>query len=627
MTIYKAFQRILPRFRPNHPNAPATTFVFGIVVPNQSPFSVFLNRENVVLSQDIKHAEYILYGEEDVFQSLLDPAVLEWRVWVEQLRLRPDYPFDQYLISILLKAFDLNVSDLNYEPKCFDGPFPFPPRYPVAENPFRQRVYQPRQIPVYVQEDFPELIADDHAQWVAMSHTAWQIVTKNLRRAEPSSGFVADFIDAAFNANTFMWDSCFMMMFGRLARRTFDFMGTLDNFYAKQHDDGFICREINSYSGKDLFQPLDPRSTGPNILAWAEWDYYQHSRDQSRLRAVFPVLIAYHRWWLDWRTHPDGGYWTSGWGSGMDNQMRVPNSEYHHRHFTWVDAMMQQSLSCQALLDIAREIGRDEFNAELSSEFERIKLYVNDKLWDEKQGFYYDHSSKGRLSKTKSIGAFWGLLSEVVPPDRAERLITHLSDENSFNRFHPIPTQAYDSEGYNPYGGYWLGGVWSPTNYMVLRGLTQRGHHALAHRIAMQHVEQVARIYLETGSLYENYSPEYSQPGIPAHKDFVGWTGLSAITIPIEYLVGIRTNQDDLSLTWDIRLTERHGVIRYPHDTSNTVDLLCKARTYTDQSPEITIRTQQSITIHFHHQAGSTSLTFEPGEHYFTLSVSKKRKS
>lgn len=621
MSVYEAFRRIMPRFQPNHPNAPATTFVFGIVVPDQAPFSVIVSRQEAALSQDIRHAEYILYGTAEVFENILDPSVQARRVWVERLELRPNYPFDQYLISILLKAFDLNVSDLDYEPKRFDGPFPFPPRYPAAENAFRQRAYQSSEIPVYVRGEFPELIADGHPHWAAMFQTAWQIAMKNLRRAEASSGFVADFIDAAFNANTFMWDSCFMMMFGRLARRKFHFMGTIDNFYAKQHDDGFICREINTYSGKDLFQPLDPRSTGPNILAWTEWDYYQHSRDRDRLRAVFPALIAYHRWWQEWRTHPDGGYWTSGWGSGMDNQLRVPNSEYHHRHFTWTDAMTQQALSCQTLLDIAREIGRDEFNAELSSEFDRIKTYLNTKMWDETGGFYYDRSPEGRLSQIKSIGAFWGLLSDVVPPSRAERLIAHLSDENSFNRPHPVPTQAYDSDGYNPYGGYWLGGVWSPTNYMVLRGLTQRSHHALAHQIALKHVEHVANVYRETGTLHENYSPEYSQPGIPARKDFVGWTGLSAITIPIEYLVGIRPGQGNVDLIWDIRLTERHGLLRCPVGPSNTLDLICEARDDADSAPQITVRTQQAVTIDFYHLTGSTSLSFETGEHHFMLNV------
>lgn len=619
MSVYERFEHILSRFRPDHANAPATTFIFGIVVPGESPFSVVLSREKALLRQDIKQAEYILYGENHVFQTLLDPTIKSRRALTKRLKLCPNYPFDQYLISILLKAFDLDVSDLDYEPKRFDGPFPFPPRYPVAENTFRFRTYQEALIPTYSEMTLPELIADDHPDWTAMYRTAWQIAAKNLRKPESGSGFIANFIDTAFNDNTFMWDSCFMTMFGHLARRDFDFMGTLDNFYAKQHDDGFICREINTYSGKDLFQPLDPRSAGPNILAWIEWNYYRHSGDIDRLHKVFPTLIAYHNWWQEWRTHPDGSYWTSGWGSGMDNQTRVPNSEYHHRHHTWIDAMMQQALSCRALLAIGKLIDRDEFDATLIGEFERIQDYINSKMWDEASGFYYDRAPDGGLSNDKSIGVFWGLLSDVVPPERAERLIAHLEDERSFNRPHPVPTLAYDSTDYSPYGGYWLGGVWSPTNYMVLAGLTRCGHHTLAHHIALKHVNQVARVYAESGTVYENYAPEYIQPGTPARDEFVGWTGLSAITIPLEYLVGLRSGSDHQSLIWDISLIERHGVLHYPIGTSNVVDLICEVRQNTEQVPRIALKTRELITIMFNYDCHHKSMTFEPGEHIVIL--------
>ncbi|MDX2077830.1 MAG: trehalase family glycosidase [bacterium] len=627
MSVYEAFQRILPRFCVNHPNTPATTFVFGIVVPQQRPFSVIISRESALIKEDVKQAEYILYGDGAIFEALLDPATIQRRALVEKLDLRPNYPFDQYLISILLKAFQLDVSDLNYEPRRFDDFFPFPPRYPVAENTFRQMHYIPTDIPAYSAKNLPELIADAHPQWVSLYHTAWQIGMKNLRQPEPESGFIANFIDTAFNANTFLWDSCFMTMFGHLGRRTFDFMGTLNNFYAKQHDDGFICREINTYTGTDLFQSLDPRSTGPNILAWAEWQAYQHTRNINRLHDIFPVIIAYHRWWQDWRTHPDGGYWTSGWGSGMDNQTRVPQSEYHHRHFTWIDAMMQQALSCQMLIKIAHEINRDEFNEELTHEFEGIQAYINTKMWDEERGFYYDRSPDGTLSQIKTIGAYWGLLSDVVPSERAERLIAHLQDEKGFNRPHPIPTQAYDSPDYNPYGGYWLGGVWSPTNYMVLCGLTRRGYHTLAHQIAHKHVEQVAKIYVDSGTLYENYSPEYAQAGIPARKDFVGWTGVSAITIPLDYLVGISIHPQAHSLSWDIRLTERHGVMRYPVGKSNVVDLICEAYQATSPIREIIITTQEPITLYFHVGATHKIRSFERGKHHIILDFSESDHS
>ena len=613
------FQHLLLRFRPDNPNAPADTFIFGFITPDSGALSVMVNRDNPKVIEGIQNAQYLIYAPYTLLETLFDPQNQNRAALVEQLQMRPDYPFNNYLFSIFLNTFDLTIPDLDYVAKRFDGPFPFPPRYPAAENSFRLRQYQPDQLPLYQPESLPELIAADHPVWVAMYNKAWQLAFKNLRQPEPTSGFIANFIDPAFNANTFMWDSCFMMLFGRYARQLFNFMGTLDNFYAKQHDDGFICREINSYSGTDLFQSLDPRSTGPNILAWVEWLDYQHSQDKERLTTIFPVLIAYHRWWQDWRTHPNGSYWTSGWGSGMDNQTRVPHSEYHHRSYAWVDANMQQALNCQILLDIAAEIGREEFNTELRAEYDHLKTFINTRLWDEATGFYYDAAPDGTLSLTKSIGAYWGLLSDVVPVERASRLIEHLADPKSFNRPHRIPSQASDASVYNPYGGYWLGGVWSPTNYMVLQGLTRHGYHDLAYEIAHNHVEHVARVYAETGTLWENYAPEYSQPGKPAGKDFVGWTGISAINIPVEYLIGVRPADDTKSLKWDIRLTERHGVLHYPLGASNQIDLIYEPGLHHEERPVIKVITRQPFNLEVIHGTDRQHFTLEAGEHRLQL--------
>lgn len=619
MSLYTLFETLLQRFSLGSSNAPANVFVFGFVTPDKEAVSVRFNRDVAQVVSGVRDAEYIVYGTEEVFTAVLNPTTPGRAALVAQLHMKPEYPFNNYLLSIFFNTFDLAIADLDYAPKRFDGPFPFPPRYPVAENPFRfhQDSYEP--VPLYDAQILPDLIADDHPEWSAMYHKAWQLAFKNLRQPEPTSGFIANFIDPAFNANTFMWDSCFMMMFGRYARRVFPFMGTLDNFYAKQHDDGFICREINTYSGTSLFQPLDPRSTGPNILAWTKWLDYQHSGDLARLHTVFPGLVGYHRWWKDWRTHPDGSYWTSGWGSGMDNQSRVPHSEYHHRHYTWIDATMQQALNGRVLLDIATVIGRDEFDDEISKEFKHLKHYINTNMWDETTGFYYDRGPDGRLSTTKSIGAFWGLLSDIVPLERAERMMAHLTNENSFNRPHRIPTQAYDSDTYNPYGGYWLGGVWSPTNYMTLSGLSRHNNHNLAHEIALNHIQCVAQVFQETGTLWENYAPEVMQPSKPAGGDFVGWTGVSAINILIEYVIGIQPQHGRADLRWDIRLTERHGVLRYPLGSVNTIDLVCEQRLSPEDRPVLEIKTQNSFTLQLVWGSDVRLLTLNAGEHRIVL--------
>ena len=173
----------------------------------------------------------------------------------------------------------------------------------------------------------PEPFWDGHASAIACTDKAWKLAFANLRRPEPASGFVARFIDPAFNDCIFMWDSCFMTLFGRYGARAFPFVRTLDNFYAKQHPDGFICREIGRALGDDRFPRFDPSSTGPNVMAWAEWEHYRNFGDRDRLARVFPALRAYHQWLRAYRTWPDGSLLVDGLGM-RDGQPAAPA----HRH-------------------------------------------------------------------------------------------------------------------------------------------------------------------------------------------------------------------------------------------------------------------------------------------------------
>ena len=458
--------------------------------------------------------------------------------------------------------------------------FSYPLEPAVARNGFRSARYKMREIPPFTQARtlLPRPVLPGFDDWHELYWRAWEIAWHHLHQPRAESGFIANYIDSAFNDNTFMWDSAFMLQFGIYARRVFDFTGTLDNFYAKQHDDGFICREINTQTGADYFYPHDPNGTGPNILAWAEWRAYRHTLDEERLTQVFWPLLGYHRWCRAHRTWPGGLYWATGHSSGMDNQTRVPNGSLYHQHWTWVDANMQAALSCHVLAQMASALEEQEAAAELNEEHAFLVREINSRFWDEASGFYYDADPRGELSKVKSIGAYWGLLDpQLVPEDRLTAFVRHLREENAFSRPHRIPAQSADSPGYNAENGdYWRGGVWPPTNYMVLKGLRLHGQRKLAHQIARNHLENVSAVFQHTDTLWENYAPEHQAPGEPSKPDFVGWTGLTPIAILLEDVIGISVDWPLRRVTWDryLETDERYGVTNFPLGNEGTLDLV-----------------------------------------------------
>ena len=135
----------------------------------------------------------------------------------------------------------------------------------VTENEYR--VAKPETIvPKSFEEArqiLPNPIWGGHDKELEMYWKAWEIAIGNIRAPQAGSGFVSSYLDTAYNGNIFMWDSSFILMFARYGTRFFPFQNTLNNFYAKQHPDGFICREIKA-DGADCFEHYDPVSTGPN---------------------------------------------------------------------------------------------------------------------------------------------------------------------------------------------------------------------------------------------------------------------------------------------------------------------------------------------------------------------------
>ena len=491
----------------------------------------------------------------------------------------------------------------------------------TGENVFLQRSPENKPLPSYEQgkSKLPRPYWEGHDDYIDCYNKAWQLAFGNLRSPAEGSGFVSNFIDTAFNGCIFMWDSSFMLMFGKYGSRAFNFQGTLDNFYSHQHRDGFICREIREDNGEDQFTRFDPSSTGPDILPWCEWEYFLNTGDKERLANVFPPLMAYHGWMRENRTWLDGTYWSSGWGCGMDNLPRVQEGYsplFSHGHMVWVDACLQELMNCNILTEMGKVLGREKDTADLALEKAVLEKVINEKLWDEKTGFYYDLWKNGELSMVKHIGAYWALIAGAVPAgEKEKRFVAHLDNEKEFKRPNRVPALSMDDPRYNPDSGYWAGGVWAPTDYMVLSGLDNYGEYKLAYEIASDALASVISVFRDTGTLFENYAPEFvgegGKPwhGNPSHSDFVGWSGLFPISIMLEHVFGIKPDAEHSKITWYVGLCDAFGVDNYPFGEDGVLSFECKARRSKTDKPCVEITSNIPVTVELVWDGGSETLS------------------
>lgn len=494
----------------------------------------------------------------------------------------------------------------------------------VAENEFRsasRKTLEPRSFEE-AKQILPNPIWEGHNREVEMYWKAWEIAIGNIRQPEVGSGLVSPYLDIAYNGNLFMWDACFMMMYARYGYHYFPFQNTLDNFYAKQHPDGFICREIKA-DGADCFERYDPTSTGPNLLPWAEMQYYKQYGDLERLHKVFPALCAYAKWWQLNRTWQNGTYWSSGYGSGMDN---MPRSQEHysrifsHGHMVWLDANLQQILVNESLLEMGFYTEKWQEIEEFEDEARFLKKYINENLWDEKRNFLFDQHRDGQLGETMGVAAFWALKSDVLPDERLDKLVGSLRDTALFNRKHRVPSMSASSDKYHPKGRYWQGGVWPGTTYMILGGLYENGYVDLAHEIAMNHYDHVFEVYKQTGTFWEYYSPESSTPGFMARPNFVGWTGLPPIAVFIEYTLGIKSDFSKNSVVWDINNLEEHGIERYPFGKVGLIDMRVAKRAKKSAKPKVTVTTTIPFEMTLNWGEGMSKIVkVEEGTHTLQL--------
>lgn len=500
---------------------------------------------------------------------------------------------------------------------------------------FSKKRHVPAPLPRYeeLQGQLPSPIYDDNPLWVETYWKAWQLAFRNFYEPAPQTGFVSQFIDAAFNQNIFLWDSCFMTMFCNYGSPLVPGIATLDNFYAKQHEDGEICREIDRSTGIDfspwmnrenqsLFSrwgwvrdletgdapPFTPalyrgrKAPSPNpklsldamnhpILAWAELESFRVTGNTARLQMVWEPLVRYFQSFKEFVRQGNGLY-MSDWAS-MDNS---PRNRYLNQGGTAIDTSAEMALFARHLSQMAGILGKEKEASQFAQEASALSEIINRRMWDKKRKFYFDLTLGGKHAPVKTIAAYWTLIARVASPSQTAALVAELENPRTFGRTNLVPTLAADEPEYDPSGGYWRGAVWPPTTTMVIRGLEAQGYNDLARKIALQHLSLVAETYRKTGTIWENYSPDAAQQGKPAKGDFVGWSGMGPIMFLLEYAIGLRPDASRNELLWELTSGGRRGCDRFRFN-GHVVSLLAEPRAGNPAQRRIRIESDGDFTL------------------------------
>ncbi|KAG0570884.1 hypothetical protein KC19_6G194700 [Ceratodon purpureus] len=330
----------------------------------------------------------------------------------------------------------------------------------------------------------------------------------------------------------------------------------LETLFSGQWEDGMIAsinfhQFSNTYfPGPEIWgTPDNPSKTSgitqPPVAALAARFLFENAPTpalaRAKIDALFPKLLAWHRWWYKARDPENKGVVAilHPWESGMDNSpawdetMQFPVDDlppYERRDLTHVDANMRptkdtydhyltllyrfkkahgydpeqlywispfkvtdlctNSILFRANRDLrwlALQLGKHEEVAEiekwLDNGFEGFKS-----LWDEEAGLYKCQDQiTGKLADAGISAAFLPLFAGVASKEQAAKLVKNLERWLSKVKY-GVPSLDPEDPRFDQLQ-YWRGPVWLIINWMISNGLRHYGYDDLANRITEDSIQ------------------------------------------------------------------------------------------------------------------------------------------
>jgi glycogen debranching enzyme len=272
----------------------------------------------------------------------------------------------------------------------------------------------------------------------------------------------------------------------------------------------------------------------PPVFAWAARQIFQADGDKDFVAEVFPrleQLFTYRTKAIQVRQQQlsAGGF------MGMDNIPRGAEGSPQ------ADASAWMAWFARDMAELAAELGKADRAEYYRAQVNAIAQAINDRLWDPDTKFYYDCADKDctSLLKVKSLTGLIPLIAGVVPPDRLEEVMVHLTNEKEFWSHSGVRSLSADESIYEP--GYsqsgfknsnWRGPIWIPINYLLVQTLNGIDPK-VSDQLRANLIKTVEDQWRADGRFHEYYDAE-TGAGLGADHQ-TGWTALIANLIYEKY--------------------------------------------------------------------------------------------
>jgi hypothetical protein len=201
-------------------------------------------------------------------------------------------------------------------------------------------------------------------------------------------------------------------------------MASLDTEFAKAQMILFLREWYMHPSGQIPAYEWHLSDVNPPVHAWGVWQVYKatgppRQRDKVFLARAFQKLLINFTWWVN-RKDPRGKNIFAGGFLGLDNIGVFDRSKpLPEGHLEQADGTSWMAFYCGSMLRIALELAEDHLAyGDMASKFfehyvaiaEAMNSMDGSGLWDETDGFYYDHLYVNGHSIPMRVRSLVGLL-------------------------------------------------------------------------------------------------------------------------------------------------------------------------------------------------------------------------
>ena len=331
--------------------------------------------------------------------------------------------------------------------------------------------------------------------------------------------------------------------------------------YDAQLPDGKIPLHIRPGKERSAEPPITAGRSQHIVQGLTLWNTYLHTKDKKWAEDCYQRAKKANRWWfsdrgdgqsyrdpLNWgllgfgydpeaemgilgaklqpyvakaqyayfETYDDSPQWTTGayfksvaecgklTEEDVEDEAKYV-AQYHTADIYTLERCCLYAVDCECLSKMAKALGHEEEAAMFAEKARQMACRINERMWSEEDGCYYNLKFDGTLSKKQAPDCIMPLMTGLVPDDRKDRLLAVLKDENKFWGEYMIPSIAKDDPAF-PNQAYWRGQIWPPQVLWTYLGLKKCGEAGLAWEFANKAGAMLAREWTENGFTPENYN-------------------------------------------------------------------------------------------------------------------------